>query len=140
MAGTKRRLAWQGNRSCAESLGTPSTAAVASSPRPQAQLRTLKGPCSRITMASFFRPSRLLSTLQRTPLRPTLFKIGALLTWYPMFIFFHDHVGQIMWVTGQSMYPFLNTDYNNSTRKEAVFVHMFNPTGGLKRGMIVAFW
>ena len=38
------------------------------------------------------------------------------------------------------MYPFLNTDYNSTTRKDVVFVNMRNPSEGLMRGMIVAFW
>ncbi|KAI9874719.1 MAG: hypothetical protein M1830_009373 [Pleopsidium flavum] len=91
-------------------------------------------------MASFLRSSRLPSFFQRAPLRPTLYKIGALLTWVPMYIWFNDHIAQIMWVTGPSMYPFLNTDYNVSTRKQPVLVNMRNPAGGLKRGMIVSFW
>ncbi len=57
-----------------------------------------------------------------------------------MYIFFNDHIAQIMWVTGPSMYPFLNTDYNVSTRKQPVLVKMRNPAEGLKRGMIVSFW
>lgn len=38
------------------------------------------------------------------------------------------------------MYPFLNTDYNTSTRKDVVWVNMWAPAKGLKRGTVVAFW
>ena len=38
------------------------------------------------------------------------------------------------------MYPFLNTDYNTSTTKDVVLVNMWNPSEGLRRGMVVAFW
>ena len=38
------------------------------------------------------------------------------------------------------MYPFLNTDYNSTTKKDVVFVDMRDPWKGMKRGMIVAFW
>ena len=45
-----------------------------------------------------------------------------------------------MWVTGPSMYPFLNTDYNSTTRKDVVLVDMRSPWVDLKRGMIIALW
>lgn len=38
------------------------------------------------------------------------------------------------------MYPFLNTDYNSTTRKDVVFVNMWTPHEGLQRGVIVAMW
>lgn len=38
------------------------------------------------------------------------------------------------------MYPFLNTDYNTSTRKDVVWVKMWAPAEGLRKGTVVAFW
>lgn len=38
------------------------------------------------------------------------------------------------------MYPFLNTDYQSSLKKDKVILDLWNPAGGLKRGMVVAFW
>jgi inner membrane protease subunit 2 len=74
------------------------------------------------------------------PLRRTLYTLSALATWAPLAIFFNDHIAQLMWVSGPSMYPFLNTDYNSTTRKDVVFVKMWNPWRDLKRGMVVALW
>ncbi|MCJ1319077.1 hypothetical protein MMC15_004410 [Xylographa vitiligo] len=81
------------------------------------------------------------SLLFRRPiLRNTFLTLGALGTWAPMVFFFNDKIAQLMWVSGPSMYPFLNTDYNSTTRKDVVFVNMWAPWQDLKRGMIVALW
>ncbi|MCJ1474516.1 hypothetical protein MMC13_003174 [Lambiella insularis] len=87
--------------------------------------------------ASSFRPSFVF---RRLSLRNTFLTLGAFATWVPMIVFFKDNVAQPMWVTGPSMYPFLNTDYNSTTRKDVVFVNMWAPYKGLQRGMIVAMW
>ncbi len=42
-------------------------------------------------------------------------------------------------VSGDSMYPYLNGDYNTSMAKDRVWVDMWRPTEGLRRGMVVAF-
>ncbi|MCJ1259970.1 hypothetical protein MMC24_007810 [Lignoscripta atroalba] len=91
-------------------------------------------------MSSFLRGLYPSNFFRRSSIRPTLLTIGTLATWFPMYLFFNDHIAQLMWVTGPSMYPFLNTDYNSTTRKDVVFVNMRNPSEGLMRGMIVAFW
>lgn len=87
---------------------------------------------------------RLRSPLSSHPLwrrlRPTLLTITSILTWIPVLSFINTHVAQLMWVTGPSMYPFLNTDYNTSTRKDVVWVNMWAPAEGLRRGTVVAFW
>lgn len=75
-----------------------------------------------------------------TAFQNTFLKAGALITWFPMALFFNDHVAQLMWVTGPSMYPFLNTDYNSTTRKDVVLTDMRQPWEDLKRGMVVALW
>lgn len=38
------------------------------------------------------------------------------------------------------MYPYLNTDYNSSTRKDIGFTSKWNAFHNLERGMIVTFW
>jgi mitochondrial inner membrane protease subunit 2 len=78
----------------------------------------------------------LPSFLRRPSLRPIL--VAA--SWIPVYMVFHNHVGQFMWVTGPSMYPYLNTDYDRSTAKDVVWVDMWRPMNGLRRGMCVAFW
>ena len=72
--------------------------------------------------------------------RSTLLTLGTILTWVPALAFINTNVFDIKTVTGDSMYPFLNTDYNNSTHKDRVFLNMWHPTRDLRRGMVVAFW
>lgn len=38
------------------------------------------------------------------------------------------------------MYPYLNTDVNRTTKKDACWEHKWAPLEGLRRGMIVSFW
>jgi inner membrane protease subunit 2 len=68
--------------------------------------------------------------------RYTLFAIAS---WTPAIIFFNKHVGEIGIINGPSMYPYLNTGYNESTAKDLCWIKKWNPTGNLQRGMIVAF-
>jgi len=72
--------------------------------------------------------------------RIPLFIFGTILTWVSLISFFHSNILQIMTITGNSMYPFLNTDYNSSTLKDRVLVKMWLPARDLHRGMVVAFW
>ncbi|KAL8754601.1 MAG: hypothetical protein Q9199_004238 [Rusavskia elegans] len=44
-----------------------------------------------------------------------------------------------MWVTGRSMYPFLNTDMNERPNRDILAVRMWNPAEGLRRGDVVIF-
>src|SRR6266498_2725742 len=83
-----------------------------------------------------FLPSFLPSFLRYQSVRPFL----KFASWVPVYIVFHDHVGQFMWIYGPSMYPYLNTDYDRSTAQDVVWVDMWRPSEGLKRGMCVAFW
>jgi inner membrane protease subunit 2 len=58
----------------------------------------------------------------------------------PAIIFFNDHVAELADVGGQSMYPYLNTGYNESQSKDICWINKWKPTENLQRGMIVAFW
>ncbi|EKD21503.1 uncharacterized protein L3040_006119 [Drepanopeziza brunnea f. sp. 'multigermtubi'] len=60
-------------------------------------------------------------------------------SWIPAIIFFNDHVGDVTWITGSSMYPFLNSNYNNDLKKDCVWNSKWSPISNLKRGMIVSF-
>ncbi|KAL8659451.1 MAG: hypothetical protein Q9226_000410 [Calogaya cf. arnoldii] len=72
-------------------------------------------------------------------LRDTLFYSVIFISWLPVLWCFHTHVFQLMWVTGRSMYPFLNTDINERLVRDILAVRMWNPTEGLRRGDIVVF-
>ncbi|EHL02227.1 hypothetical protein M7I_1821 [Glarea lozoyensis 74030] len=37
------------------------------------------------------------------------------------------------------MYPYLNTSYNESRKKDLCWVNKWNPGTGLERGMLVSF-
>ncbi|MCJ1245792.1 hypothetical protein MMC30_002996 [Trapelia coarctata] len=99
-------------------------------------------PALRASLLSSLRPSHLFrSPFFRRPLvRTTFLTLGFVATCAPIAIFLNDNFAQLMWVNGPSMYPFLNTDYNSTTTKDVVFVNMWNPWKGLKRGMVVALW
>ena len=81
-----------------------------------------------------------MSTL---PLRRGLVTIGSGILYLPLFIYFHDHVYQIMPVTGPSMSPFLNSEFDSSLQRDYLLVSM-RPASttlpALKRGSVVAFW
>ncbi|KFY63472.1 hypothetical protein V496_03943 [Pseudogymnoascus sp. VKM F-4515 (FW-2607)] len=55
-------------------------------------------------------------------------------------IWFNSNVGDVVWIQGGSMYPYLNTDVNRTTKKDACWEHKWAPLEGLRRGMIVSFW
>ncbi|KAH9909059.1 mitochondrial carrier [Xylariomycetidae sp. FL2044] len=64
----------------------------------------------------------------------------AAAAWLPVWYEFLDHVGEITWIRGPSMYPFLNAEKDQTTRRDAVFTLKYNAQYGLRRGMIVTFW
>jgi mitochondrial inner membrane protease subunit 2 len=61
-------------------------------------------------------------------------------TWIPATIFFNENVGEVTNITGPSMYPYLNTSYNESQTKDRGWVNKWRPAENLKRGMLVTFW
>ena len=71
---------------------------------------------------------------------PPLQKLLTFLTYVPLLLFFQTHVATLMTVTGASMYPLLNTDYDRTTARDVVLVDLWRPGAGLRRGVVVAFW
>ena len=79
--------------------------------------------------------------IRRRPfVRDFSFYLFGFATWIPAAIFFNTHVGEFAWINGASMYPFLNTDFNETGAQDCGWVNKWNPTEGLQRGMIVTFW
>lgn len=68
------------------------------------------------------------------------FQLFAFATWIPVISMFNHHVGELVWIHGPSMYPFLNAEKDQTTRKDIVLSYNFNAQYGLRRGMIVTFW
>lgn len=63
----------------------------------------------------------------------------AIVTWIPAAIFFNEHVGELTWIHGASMFPYLNTGYNQELTKDICWNNKWNPKEGLQRGMIISF-
>lgn len=72
--------------------------------------------------------------------KQTSFILFNFITWIPAVIWFNSNVGDIVWIQGGSMYPYLNTDINRTTKKDACWNSKWEPLEGLRRGMIVSFW
>ncbi|KAK3905720.1 hypothetical protein C8A05DRAFT_41397 [Staphylotrichum tortipilum] len=60
-------------------------------------------------------------------------------TWLPPLIWFNAHVAELTFMRGQSMYPFLNPHYHESTRQDLCLVWKRGVREGLRRGMVVVF-
>ncbi|KAI1409081.1 LexA/Signal peptidase [Hypoxylon sp. FL1857] len=68
------------------------------------------------------------------------YRLFAFATWIPVVCMFNHYVGELAWIQGPSMYPFLNAEKDQTTRNDIVFEYKFNAQYGLRRGMIVTFW
>ncbi|KAI0175908.1 LexA/Signal peptidase [Hypoxylon sp. FL1284] len=68
------------------------------------------------------------------------FQLFAFATWIPVIAMLDHHVGQLACIHGPSMYPFLNAEKDQTTRRDVVVNYKFNAQYGLRRGMIVTFW
>lgn len=80
------------------------------------------------------------TTLPRPrPARTTLSVLVFFASWFPAFSFLTNNVFCIMSVTGPSMSPFLNADYNSSMASDRVWVNMWRAGEGVKRGMVVVY-
>lgn len=146
---------------------SPSSTARSQSPlvRFTARLRTLLSPQKPLTtdpdtpsLGSRGTSRPLARTLDRLPpfARILILSILTLMLYSPLILFFHQHIAQLMWITGPSMYPFLNTDYygtgtgavkdNGKVKagggvwRDVVWVSLWRPYEDLRRGEIVAFW
>lgn len=60
-------------------------------------------------------------------------------TWIPPLIWFNEYVAQVTSIHGPSMYPFLNSQYNESLRQDLCLVWKMYAQEGLRRGMVVTF-
>ncbi|KAF8862572.1 LexA/Signal peptidase [Acephala macrosclerotiorum] len=88
--------------------------------------------------------SRVLSTFHRNTqsgrfIHDFIYWAFTFATWIPAVIFFNGHVGEVTWINGVSMYPFLNTRFNEGLSKDVCWTSKWSPTTNLKRGMIVSF-
>lgn len=63
----------------------------------------------------------------------------AFVSWVPAVIFFNTHVAEITRINGASMYPYLNTTFNEELTRDLCFVQKWNALEDLQRGMIVSF-
>lgn len=86
-------------------------------------------------ISSIFKPSASRSNF----IRDFSYYTFATITWVPAVIFFNEHVGECTSIVGASMYPYLNTDYNNSKSRDFCWINKWNPYKDLQRGMIVSF-
>lgn len=89
--------------------------------------------------------SRLSSLFQRMSrskpyLRESGYNLLIFASWIPAAIFFNENVGEVHKITGASMYPYLNTSYNEGQSKDLCWVKKWNAGQNLQRGMLVSFW
>jgi len=63
------------------------------------------------------------------------------MSWVPAGIFFNMHIAQIQIINGESMYPYLNADYNeNLNATTCCLTYKWKPSKNLERGMLITFW
>jgi hypothetical protein len=88
------------------------------------------------------RLSPLLNRIRRHRpiIKHTSFVFYSFITWLPALIWMNSKVGEVAWIQGGSMYPYLNTDIDRSTKQDACWNNKWKPLEGLRRGMIVTFW
>ncbi|KAK0751069.1 mitochondrial inner membrane protease subunit-like protein [Schizothecium vesticola] len=60
-------------------------------------------------------------------------------TWLPPLIWFNTYVAQVTFISGPSMYPFLNPQYNESLKRDLCLVYKLYAQWNLERGMVVTF-
>ncbi|KAJ8129371.1 hypothetical protein O1611_g4260 [Lasiodiplodia mahajangana] len=58
----------------------------------------------------------------------------------PAVILFNSFVFELAWIHGPSMYPFLNSEKDQTTREDIVVNFKYDAQYALQRGMIVTFW
>jgi mitochondrial inner membrane protease subunit 2 len=60
--------------------------------------------------------------------------------WIPPAIWFNNNVGELTWINGPSMHPYLNEDYNQTLRKYVCWQQKMYARDNLQHGMIITFW
>ncbi|RYP04692.1 hypothetical protein DL764_004308 [Monosporascus ibericus] len=68
------------------------------------------------------------------------FYMFAFATWLPVLSMFNDYVLEFTRINGPSMYPFLNTERDQTLRRDVVLNFKYGAQHDLRRGMIVTFW
>lgn len=58
----------------------------------------------------------------------------------PIAISFNTFVLELTWIRGASMYPFLNSEKDQTTREDIVVNFKYGAQYALQRGMVVTFW
>jgi inner membrane protease subunit 2 len=58
----------------------------------------------------------------------------------PVVISFNTFVLELARIRGASMYPFLNSEKDQTTREDVVVNLKYNAQYALQRGMVVTFW
>ncbi|OGM40137.1 mitochondrial inner membrane protease subunit Imp2 [Aspergillus bombycis] len=125
---------------------TPSLSSTAPSTAPRAAQPAPEPPRKPSSLFSHFR-SRYAA--QPVSVRTGFRVLRILAPIVPIGLFFSEHVLGVMWVSGPSMTPYLNEDYEQMhTKRDMVLVNMW-PWGGagwpwertrrLERGMVVTF-
>ncbi|ERS97886.1 mitochondrial inner membrane protease subunit 2 [Sporothrix schenckii 1099-18] len=69
--------------------------------------------------------------------RQFVFRLLGLATWLPVAIWFNTTVAEVTRIEGPSMYPFLNSRFNESLQRDWVVNRKLYAQEGLQRGMIV---
>lgn len=64
-------------------------------------------------------------------------RLLGLATWVPVAIWFNSAVAEVTRIEGPSMYPFLNSRFNESLARDWVVNRKLYAQEGLRRGMIV---
>lgn len=74
---------------------------------------------------------------QATFTRQFVFRLIGLATWLPVAIWFNSTIVEITRIEGPSMYPFLNSRFNETLERDWVVNRKLYAQEGLQRGMIV---
>jgi len=61
----------------------------------------------------------------------------VLASWLPVVVWFNTHVAEVTAISGQSMYPYFNSNPNETLRRDWVLNYKLTSPESLKRGMIV---
>ncbi len=64
-------------------------------------------------------------------------RLLGLATWLPVAIWFNSTVAEVTRIEGPSMYPFLNSQFNESLERDWVLNRKLYAQEGLQRGMVV---
>lgn len=80
------------------------------------------------------------SNFSRSFARDTSWCLFGLATWFPVVYLFNTNIGTTASIHGASMYPYLNTDYDRSLKKDICYMNKWLAKDNIQRGMIVSFW